>query len=254
MWNSTYDMTESVLASKGAISQVLIGDGLYRHLILSAAEITLLEEMKDILRPWKELTIRMSSETDVTISLIAPTIHRLLNKELHINDMDSEMDIQMKSAMKEDLQCRYLSAHVKAFLHMASILDPRFKNLGFLSSEEVAYANLESRAEERRPKRRLKRQTIKQENPTVEPMQPLPSLDGNEVITASVVSCKQKIPSPKSSPFMKKMKNSQDDFLDDFFSDLIVTKVEKSPLLIERFHAELKMYLSLAPVIASTMY
>ena len=82
-------------------------------------------------------------------------------------------------------------------------------------------------------------------------MQTLPSLDGNEVITASVVSCKQEIPSPSSSPVMKK-KDSQDDFLDDFFGDLIVTKVEKSPLLIERSHEELKMYLSLAPVIAST--
>ena len=141
-------MIESVLASKEAISQVLIGDRLYRHLILSAAEITLLEEMKEILRPWKELAITMSSATDVTKSLISPTIHRLLNKELHMNDMDSGMGIQMKSAMKEDLQCRYLSADVKAFLHMASILDQRFKNLGFLSSEEkeVAYANLESRA------------------------------------------------------------------------------------------------------------
>ena len=132
-WNSTCDMIESVLASKEAISQVLIGGRLYRHLILSAAEITLLEDMKDI----------------------APTIQRLLNKELHINDMDSEMDIQMKSAMKEDLQCRYLSADVKAFLHMASILDPRLKDLGFLSSEarEVAYANLESRALQTEEKR-----------------------------------------------------------------------------------------------------
>ena len=60
---------------------------------------------------------------------------------------------------------------------------------------------------------------------TVEPVQPLPSLDGNEVITASVVSCKQEILFPSSSPVMKKKKNSQDDFLDDFFGDLIVIKV-----------------------------
>ena len=50
-WNSTYDMIESVLASKEAISQVLIGDRMCRHLILTAEEITLLEEMKDILKP-----------------------------------------------------------------------------------------------------------------------------------------------------------------------------------------------------------
>ena len=78
-WNSTYDMIESLLSTKEAISQVLIGDKMYRHFILTAAEISQLEEMKDILKPWKELTVRMCNEKEVTISLVAPTVHNLLN-------------------------------------------------------------------------------------------------------------------------------------------------------------------------------
>ena len=39
-WNSTYDMIESVFASKEVITQVLIGDRVYRHMALSAEEHT----------------------------------------------------------------------------------------------------------------------------------------------------------------------------------------------------------------------
>ena len=135
---------------------------------------------------------------------------------------------------------------------MASLLDPKFETLPFLSPEEkeVTYTNQEARAIQTEEKR-LKIQAIKQEKPTVEAILPLPTLDGNEVPSASTVSCKQEIPSPSSSPDMKEKKESQDSFFDDFFGDLIVTKVEESPLVTERFQEELKMYLSLDPVISS---
>ena len=47
-------MIVSVLANKEAIVQVLINDKVYRNHILSLEEITTLEEVKDILKPWKE--------------------------------------------------------------------------------------------------------------------------------------------------------------------------------------------------------
>ena len=252
-WNSTYDMIESVLASKEAISQVLIGDRMYRHLILTAEEITLLEEMKDILKPWKELTVRLSSEKEVTISLIAPILHRLLTKELQPKEMDSDLGIQMKAAMREDLSKRYKDANVKAFLHLASLLDPRFKSLPFSSSEEreAAQTDLQARALQLE-EQRVQIQAIKEEKLTVECAALLPSLDGNEVPAASAASCKQEIPSPSASPVVKKKKEDQDSFFDDFFGDLIVTKVEKSIPLIERFQEELKLYLSLDLVMSST--
>ena len=252
-WNSTYDMIESVLASKEAISQVLIGDRMYRHLILTAEEITFLEEMKDILKPWKELTVRLSSEKEATISLITPILHRLLTKELQPKEMDSDLGIQVKVAMREDLGKRYKDVDVKGFLHLASLLDPRFKSLPFLSSEEreAAQTNLLAKVllfEEQR----VQIQAIKEEKLTVESALPLPSLDGNEVPAASAVSCKQEIPSPSASPVVKKKKEDQDSFFCDFFGDLIVTKVEESLPLIDRFQEELKMYLSLDPVMSST--
>lgn len=253
-WNSTFNMIESVLASKEAISQILIRDKMYRHLILSAAEITLLEEIRDILRPWKELTVRLSNEKEVTISLVAPTVHRLLTYELQRKDMDSELGIQMKAAMRQDLSKRYQDGDVKAFLHIPSLLDPRFKSLLFLCCEEkeAAYTDPEARAVQIE-ERRVQMQAIKKEKMTVESAPPLPTLVGNEVTTAAVTAaaaCKEEIPSSSSSPPVKRRKASQDTFFDDFFGDLIITKIKKSPECHERFQKELKMYLSLDSVVS----
>ena len=71
--------------------------------------------MKDIPKPWKELTVRICSKKEVTISLVAPTIHNLLNRELQRKDMDSELCIQIKDAMKEDLSKRYKDDSVQRF-------------------------------------------------------------------------------------------------------------------------------------------
>ena len=246
-WNSTFDMVESVLASKEAIAQVLIGDKVHRNLTLSAEEVTVLEELRDILKPWKELTIEVSSEKDITVSLIAPIIHSLLNKELQEKPSDTDLAIQMKGAMKADLSKRYQEVPVKSFLHVASLLDPRFKKLSFLSPghREAAHNNLEIKAVHFEEER-AKIQKIKLEKPTQSSETPLPSLNtGNEEIPV-VAKCEPSEASAASSPDAKRKKKSA--FFDDFFGDLIITKVENSPPASQRFQEELKMYLSLDPV------
>ena len=73
----------------------------------------------------------MSSEKDVTVSLIAPSVHNLLHEALEVKPLDSDLGIQMKDAMKADLGSRYQDTVVKNFLHIASLLDPRFRILHF---------------------------------------------------------------------------------------------------------------------------
>ena len=43
----------------------------------------------------------------------------------------------------------------------------------------------------------------------------------------------------------------QDNFFDEFLGDLIVTKVEKSPVVVERFKEELRIYLSMELIVSS---
>ena len=56
--------------------------------------------------------------------------------ELQVKDLESVLGIQMKVAMKADLSKMCHDVTVKAFLHMASMLDPRFKSFSFLSKED----------------------------------------------------------------------------------------------------------------------
>ena len=256
-WNSTYDMIDSVLACKEAIAQVLISDKAYRHYILSEAEESLLEEVKDVLKPWKELTIRMSKEDDVTISLIAPTLHQLLNQALQRKDFDSELITQMKATMREDLNKRYQDNNVKLILHTTSLLDPRFKLLPFLSPQDIEAAQkyLEAKALSFEDQR-LKLLAIKVEKLTVEDRPPLPTLDVEKQMTtassaAAAAAPKAEVISPCGSPDPKRKKCQQDSFFDNFFGDLMITKIERSPVLIERFQEEFKVYISMDPVPSS---
>ena len=201
-WNSTYDMIVSILESKEAIAQVLIGDKVYRNYILSADEEILLEEVRDILKPWKELTVRLSTENNVTISLIAPILHKL-HQVLQLKDYDSELAVQMKDAIKEDLKKRYQDKNAKCIINTASLLDPRFKLLSFLSPDkkEAAHKNLEAKVLQIEDQK-VKIQSIKVEKLTGDCAPSLPTLsDGNEMISASAAAAvKTEVVSPTSSP------------------------------------------------------
>ena len=63
---------------------------------------------------------------------------------------------------------------------------------------------------------------------------------------------KTEVVSPPRSPDPKRKKPNQDNFFDEFFGDLIETKFEKSPAVIERFQEELKMYLSMEQIASSS--
>lgn len=102
----------------------------------------------------------MSQESTPTLSIIAPLRARLL-EEMQPAPDDSVMVKEMKSAVHQDLQKRYLLLFYKTFmimrekrfivmwinfisrymglkdeLSLASALDPRFKALPFLSDDE----------------------------------------------------------------------------------------------------------------------
>ncbi|XP_053569453.1 E3 SUMO-protein ligase ZBED1-like isoform X2 [Bombina bombina] len=83
----------------------------------------------------KDATTLMSEERNPTVSLIAP-----LNAQLLQNTTDTMGDTPMiheiKNAIKTDLLKRYSSEAEKKILYTASALDPRFKGLPFILTEE----------------------------------------------------------------------------------------------------------------------
>ena len=60
------------------------------------------------------------------------------------------------------------------------------------------------------------------------------------IISVSGTVPKAQIVSSTCSLNPKRKKSSQDSFFDDYFGDMIITKVEKSLVVIERFQEELK--------------
>jgi len=67
------------------------------------------------------------------LSSIKPLLHHLLNDAA---SDDPSMIKQLKEAVKKKLEQRYQSPEVSKLLDVACFLDPRFKELPFLSVTE----------------------------------------------------------------------------------------------------------------------
>ena len=89
-------MIVSIIENEEPIVGVLQSERKHQNLILNASELTTLEEMRDILAPFKQLTVAVSSKRNVTVSLIAPSIHNLLSRQLAHKEEDSEFIQNMK--------------------------------------------------------------------------------------------------------------------------------------------------------------
>jgi hypothetical protein len=106
-----------------------------KHLLLDMNELSVVESIIKVLEPFEKLTVKISSEKKPTCGFILPAMHLLKNRDLVVNDSDSGAIAKMKTAMKEDLNKRYLTGE-QDLLCLASAVDPRFKDLNWLSAAE----------------------------------------------------------------------------------------------------------------------
>ena len=84
-------MIGSVIENDEAISSVLRTNSKYRHLLLSPNEVTTLRSIYEVMKPWKKLTVLLSAESYPTISLVAPSLHKLLTTALRHQDIDPKL-------------------------------------------------------------------------------------------------------------------------------------------------------------------
>uniref|UniRef100_A0A8C1U7M1 BED-type domain-containing protein n=1 Tax=Cyprinus carpio TaxID=7962 RepID=A0A8C1U7M1_CYPCA len=117
-WNSSYDMVDRFLEQQPAICAALLST----------------EVLLKALKPMKDATLVMSEESMPTVSIIAPLYAKLVTgTEEHLDDTQTVKSI--KAAIAKDLGKRY-AGDEQDILRMASALDPRFKDLPFLSEAE----------------------------------------------------------------------------------------------------------------------
>ena len=135
-WNSTYDMIQRVMEQQAAICAALL-EQKRMDLLPKDNELKLLEDIIDILKPFKDVTEQMSGQAYVTLSAVRPILHFLKSKVLQPLDSESRSVQNIKNEMRSNLCLRYQLPMVSKLLDVACFVDPRFKAMPFFDSEQL---------------------------------------------------------------------------------------------------------------------
>ncbi|XP_025425429.1 zinc finger BED domain-containing protein 1-like [Sipha flava] len=106
------------------------------------------EVLVKLLKPLQLATTILCSEQQITISMVRPLIGSLITKHLSSNQTDCVFATMFKNTVSKDLAKRFSmesgsEKNTNEILvnvsQIASLLDPRYKNLKFEHSEEIKY-------------------------------------------------------------------------------------------------------------------
>ena len=135
-WNSAYYMAECLLSQQQPVCATLLelhkGD-----MMPSDAEFTTLELFIKVMKPLVDITEAIGAERWVTISVVRPLLHKLLEVYFKPEESDNitRLEKTMKTSMHTNLSHRYTGS-ILMLLNVATFMDPRFKALSFLSDED----------------------------------------------------------------------------------------------------------------------
>jgi hypothetical protein len=143
-WNSICDMFQRLHEQRPATAAVL-GDRAFtkladeRKLALPDSHWRLIEEILPVLQALKCATTLLSSDLNVSCSIIYPVVHGLQTNHLNPCADDCPTVAEFKQAVSASLSRRLVHA---ADLHLkipviAAALDPRHKHLRFLSASQI---------------------------------------------------------------------------------------------------------------------
>ena len=72
----------------------------------NSIDVGIMEQLCQLLKPFKDVTVIMSTETSSSISLIRPLLHQLIENVKPTPDVDPTIIHQMKAAIYHDLETR----------------------------------------------------------------------------------------------------------------------------------------------------
>lgn len=133
-WNSTYEMFERILHLKTPLSSALSESNYDVHLNVSDWQI--ISNTCDILKRFKEITIEISSEKSVSISKVVVLSKALINYcgQLKNKYPGSSVTTKFIDVLTNQVVSRFEKYEWNILYAEAVILDPRFKNHGFLNN------------------------------------------------------------------------------------------------------------------------
>ncbi|XP_012145951.2 E3 SUMO-protein ligase ZBED1-like isoform X1 [Megachile rotundata] len=140
-WSSSYYMCEQLVSNRNAIVAVLTDRTITNlktalKLELSDHHWSIMNDIITVLKPLQIASTTLCSENSVTISLVLPIVHGLINNHLKNNDSDITETKHFKNILKASLVNRFnLDSRFETVHRIASFLDPRSKELSFESKE-----------------------------------------------------------------------------------------------------------------------
>lgn len=143
-WNSTYDMVNRIVLIKDAVISTL---SLTRpDLALTPEDWEILKDVIPVLEPFYEVTKEISSEKNVTLSKVL-VLCNLLECSIAECCSSKQEVISMISVIKTELTSRFGELERTNLYAESTILDPRFKRIGFKNnnSYENAVRTLKTR-------------------------------------------------------------------------------------------------------------
>jgi len=133
-WNSTYEMFERILHLKTPLLSALAETNY--DVYLNSSDWQIISNTCDILKRFKEITIEISSEKSVSISKVVVLSKALINYcgQLKNKYPGSSVTTKFIDVLTSQVVSRF-GPHERNILYAeAVILDPRFKNHGFLNN------------------------------------------------------------------------------------------------------------------------
>lgn len=140
-WLAALAMIQRLKEQQVAVTATLEESSSIPHFHCEHPDWALLEGLIEILQPFKVVANMISSCRYPTISMVRPVLHMLLNTTLKVKEGDLKEISMTKEVISRVLSTTYsqnsqLSHEISTFLNVATFLDPRYKKLPFLSSQE----------------------------------------------------------------------------------------------------------------------
>lgn len=142
-WLAALAMMQRLKEQQVAVTATLEESSSSSHFRCEHPDWVLLEGLIEILQPFKVVANMISSCQYPTISMVRPVLHMLLNTTLKVKEGDLKEISTTKEVISRVLSNTYsqnsqLSQEISTFLNVATFLDPRYKKLPFLSTQEYS--------------------------------------------------------------------------------------------------------------------
>ncbi|XP_050422961.1 E3 SUMO-protein ligase ZBED1 [Adelges cooleyi] len=138
IWTTTYHFLERFVQRKENIKTLCnnLEVDFFSHELLTDKDWSIIEDVVTTLEPLKVTVTTLSEEKIPLISLLKPLINQLTSYHLKVKPEDSPLAASLKNTFANELHWKYSDITIQTFLHISTLLDPRFKDFPMNEGEE----------------------------------------------------------------------------------------------------------------------